>query len=52
MPYKTIKESFEKEYGPDILAMHEDAIKKGEKVLIVDDLLATGGTLEANNKNG
>ncbi len=47
LPYKTIEGSFEKEYGPDTIAMHEDTIKKGEKVLIVDDLLATGGTMAA-----
>lgn len=47
LPYKTIEESYEKEYGPDILTMHEDTVKKGEKVLIVDDILATGGTVEA-----
>jgi len=50
LPYKTIKESYEKEYGLDVLAMHEDTIKKGEKVLVVDDLLATGGTIEATIK--
>jgi len=47
LPYKTIQESYEKEYGMDTLTMHEDTIKKGENVLVVDDLLATGGTLEA-----
>ena len=47
LPYKTIQENYQKEYGIDVLAMHEDAIKKGEKALIVDDLLATGGTVEA-----
>jgi adenine phosphoribosyltransferase len=47
LPYKTIKETYEKEYGVDVLTMHEDTIKKGENVLIVDDLLATGGTVEA-----
>jgi adenine phosphoribosyltransferase len=50
LPYKTIKESYEKEYGVDVLTMHEDTIKKGERVLVVDDLLATGGTLEASVK--
>ena len=50
LPYKTIKESYEKEYGLDVLAMHEDTIQKGEKVLLVDDLLATGGTVEATIK--
>lgn len=47
LPYKTIEAAYEKEYGPDTLTMHEDTIKPGERVLIVDDLLATGGTLEA-----
>ncbi len=50
LPYRTIKESYQKEYGLDVLAMHEDTIAKGEKVLIVDDLLATGGTIEATIK--
>lgn len=50
LPYKIIEEKYEKEYGPDILTMHEDTIKKGDKVLIVDDLLATGGTMEATIK--
>lgn len=47
LPYKTIEASYKKEYGPDTLAMHEDAIKEGEKVVIVDDLMATGGTMSA-----
>ena len=47
LPHKTISASYEKEYGPDIIEMHEDTIKQGEKVLIVDDLLATGGTMLA-----
>jgi len=45
LPSKTISESYELEYGTDTLEMHEDAIAEGEKVLIVDDLLATGGTV-------
>ena len=44
LPYKTIKKSFDLEYGSDTLEIHEDSIKPGERVLIVDDLLATGGT--------
>ena len=44
LPYKTISEEYALEYGTDTLFMHEDAIKKGERVLIVDDLIATGGT--------
>jgi len=47
LPYKTIQESYQLEYGMDQLTIHEDAIAKGERVLIVDDLLATGGTLSA-----
>jgi len=50
LPYKTIQETYEKEYGPDTLCMHEDALKSGDKVAIVDDLLATGGTIEATAK--
>lgn len=46
LPYKTISEEYQLEYGTDILEMHQDAIKKGQKVIIVDDLLATGGTTE------
>ncbi|MBN2067266.1 MAG: adenine phosphoribosyltransferase [Candidatus Diapherotrites archaeon] len=47
LPWKTISQEFEKEYGKDSFEMHEDAIQKGDSVLIVDDLLATGGTLKA-----
>lgn len=47
LPYKTISESYELEYGFDTLEIHADAIKKGDNVLIVDDLLATGGTVSA-----
>jgi adenine phosphoribosyltransferase len=47
LPAKTIKESYELEYGTDTLEMHEDALSNGDKVLIVDDLLATGGTAVA-----
>ncbi len=50
LPWKVISESYELEYGTDNLEMHIDAIKPGERVLIVDDLLATGGTLEASAK--
>ena len=48
LPYKTVETTYEKEYGPDTVTMHEDTVKPGEKVLIVDDLLATGGTLGAS----
>lgn len=47
LPRKTIEESYQKEYGPDVLTMHHDTIHRGETVLIVDDVLATGGTVEA-----
>ena len=47
LPYKTHRESYSLEYGEDVLEVHVDAIKKGEKVLIHDDVLATGGTAAA-----
>ena len=47
LPYKTISEEYSLEYGMDALELHTDAIKPGESVLIVDDLLATGGTAKA-----
>lgn len=47
LPRKTIEESYDLEYGSNTLCIHEDAIKEGDKVIIIDDLLATGGTLEA-----
>lgn len=47
LPAKTIRESYTLEYGTDALEMHEDALKEGDKVLIIDDLLATGGTSAA-----
>ena len=47
LPYKKIKESYELEYGNGIIEMHEDAIAEGTRVLIHDDLLATGGTANA-----
>jgi adenine phosphoribosyltransferase len=47
LPYKTVSAEYSLEYGEDVVEMHEDAIKKGEKVLIVDDLIATGGTIAA-----
>lgn len=47
LPAKTLKESYTLEYGVDSIEMHEDALKPGDKVLIVDDLLATGGTAAA-----
>ncbi|MFH1398549.1 MAG: adenine phosphoribosyltransferase [Candidatus Woesearchaeota archaeon] len=47
LPYKKIKQEFETEYSTDAFEVHVDAIEKGNKVLIVDDLLATGGTSKA-----
>ena len=50
LPWKTIGQEYTLEYGVDIIEMHEDAIDKGERILIVDDLIATGGTAEAAAK--
>jgi len=47
LPWHTHQATYELEYGADTLEIHQDAIKPGEKVLIVDDLLATGGTVGA-----
>lgn len=47
LPYDTIKKSYGLEYGTDVVELHTDALKDGKKVLIVDDLLATGGTCKA-----
>jgi adenine phosphoribosyltransferase len=50
LPWKTIGQQYSLEYGVDIIEMHEDAVKPGERILIVDDLIATGGTAEAAAK--
>lgn len=50
LPYLTEKYDYELEYGTNSLEIHKDAIEKGQRVLIVDDLLATGGTAEATAK--
>ncbi|MEH7354235.1 adenine phosphoribosyltransferase [Neobacillus drentensis] len=47
LPRETIKVGYGLEYGKDVLTIHKDAIKPGQRVLITDDLLATGGTIEA-----
>ena len=47
LPAKAIKESYALEYGQDALEMHVDAIQKGQRILVVDDVLATGGTAAA-----
>lgn len=47
LPYKTISATYELEYGTDSVEMHADALQPGDKVLVLDDLVATGGTAEA-----
>jgi adenine phosphoribosyltransferase len=47
LPYDTVSQTYELEYGSGAVEMHTDAIKAGERVVVVDDLVATGGTLEA-----
>ena len=47
LPGETVQESYSKEYGTDTIEIHKDAIKPGTKVVVIDDLLATGGTVEA-----
>ncbi|MDJ1090858.1 adenine phosphoribosyltransferase [Macrococcus caseolyticus] len=50
LPREVISYEYELEYGTNVLTMHKDAIKPGQRVLITDDLLATGGTIEATIK--
>ncbi len=47
LPYKTIGESYSLEYGQETIEIHEDALTRGERVVIIDDLIATGGTIGA-----
>ena len=47
LPTETVKHTYELEYGTDTLEIHKDAIQKGQRIVIVDDLLATGGTANA-----
>ena len=47
LPYRTVRESYSLEYGTDTLEMHEDAVHPGERILLIDDLIATGGTARA-----
>jgi len=47
LPFQTVSESYDLEYGINTLELHTDAIGKGERIVVVDDLLATGGTVEA-----
>ena len=48
LPFKTVSVEYSLEYGTNIMEMHVDAVKPGQKVLVIDDLLATGGTTKAN----
>ena len=48
LPYETVSAKYSLEYGVDALELHTDAIKEGDRVLIIDDLLATGGTVKAS----
>ncbi len=50
LPWKTLAQNYALEYGIDTVEMHEDALHKGQRILIVDDLIATGGTAEAAAK--
>ena len=50
LPGKTIEQAYQLEYGEAVVELHDDALQPGEKVLLVDDLLATGGTMEAGIK--
>lgn len=50
LPHRTVSQTYELEYGTDTLEIHEDALSEGNRVVIVDDLLATGGTMEAAAK--
>ena len=50
LPAETLKESYELEYGTNTVEIHRDAVEEGDRVLIVDDVLATGGTMQATCK--
>lgn len=50
LPRETVSVSYDLEYGSNVLHMHKDSIEKGQRVLLVDDLLATGGTIQAAAK--
>ena len=47
LPYKTFQETYSLEYGTDIVEVHQDAFRDGQNILVIDDVLATGGTLSA-----
>jgi len=50
LPYTTVQESYELEYGSATVELHTDAVQKGERVLLIDDLIATGGTMLAGKR--
>ena len=50
LPYTTVQESYELEYGSATVELHADAVQPGERVLLIDDLIATGGTMLAGKK--
>jgi adenine phosphoribosyltransferase len=50
LPFKTESAEYDLEYGKEVLEIHKDAIKKGERILLIDDVLATGGTMLAATK--
>lgn len=47
LPYKTFQQAYDLEYGTDTVEIHQDALKEGERVVLIDDVLATGGTMAA-----
>jgi adenine phosphoribosyltransferase len=50
LPWAVVREEYQLEYGTDVLEMHRDAIHPGERILIIDDVLATGGTASATSR--
>ena len=47
LPYKTFQETYSLEYGTDTVEIHQDALRSGQNIIVIDDVLATGGTLSA-----
>ena len=50
LPWETLSQSFELEYGQEVIEMHRDAVQPGQRVLLIDDVIATGGTAAASQK--